>query len=88
MKSTEHLVMRNIAGEIVLVPTGPLTQYFNGMISMNSVSGFIWQHLEECDTPEDMLKLVLEEYDVSEEVARKDVFEFLANLKKAGMIED
>lgn len=88
MKVSENFVMRNVAGDVVLVPTGPVAQYFNGMISMNEVSGFIWQHLEQCETPEDMLKLVLEEYEVDEEVAKKDVYEFLANLKRAGMIED
>lgn len=88
MKVSENFVMREIAGEIVVIPTGTVAQRFNGLISMNEVSAFIWEHLEACQTPEDMLALVLNEYDVSEDVARKDVFQFLADLKKAGMIED
>lgn len=43
--------------------------------------------MEKCDTPEDMLKLVLENFDVEEEQARNDVLGFLDTLKKAKMIE-
>lgn len=88
MKVTSNFVMRDVAGDIVVIPTGEAARCFNGQISMNSVSAFIWKHLEACQTPEEMLALVLENYDVDEETARKDVFQFLADLKRAGMIED
>lgn len=88
MKVSPNFVMRDVAGDIVVIPTGEAARRFNGLISMNSVSAFIWTHLEECQTPEDMLALVLENYDVDEETARKDVLQFLADLKRAGMIED
>ena len=87
MKISENYIMRNVAGEVVIIPTGTAAQYFNGIISTNEVAAFIWQNIEKCDTPEDMLKLVLEKYDVEEEQAKKDVYGFLETLKQAQMID-
>ena len=87
MKINKNYIVKNVIGEVVIVPTGETAQYFNGLISTNQVAGFIWENMEKCDTPEDMLKLVLENFDVEEEQARNDVLGFLDTLKKAKMIE-
>lgn len=87
MKISENYIVKNIIDEIILVPTGDAAQYFNGIISTNEVAGFIWKNIEKCDTPEDMVKLVLKEYNVEEKQAKKDVYSFLETLKEAQMIE-
>ena len=86
MKVNKQFVVKNIAGEIVIVATGNAIQNFNGLISVNEVADFIWTHLEECETPEDMIKMVLDEYEGDETKIRKEVTEFLDTLKKVGMI--
>lgn len=73
--------------QIVIIPTGKAVQYFNGIISTNAVAGFIWQHIEECDTPQDMVEKVLEAFEVEKDTAEKDVSEFLNTLKEVGMID-
>ena len=40
----QTFMLREIAGEVVLVPTGRATQNFNGMITLNEVDGI---HLEK-----------------------------------------
>lgn len=87
MKINDNFIVKNIAGEIVLIPTGNASQYFNGLISTNSVAGFIWEHMESCSSPEEMVQLVIKAYDVEEKRARKEVLSFLDTLKIAGMIE-
>lgn len=87
MKINENYAVKNIAGEIIIIPTGKAAQNFNGLISTNEVSGFIWKHIEECETPENMVQMVLDVFEVSEEIARKEVVQFLEDLKTAGMIE-
>ena len=87
MKINPNFIIRNIAGELVLVPTGTAAQHFNGMITVNSVAAFIWEHMAECPSPDEMIHLVLSEFDVDEETAKKDVMEFLTSLKKIGMID-
>ena len=87
MKINPNFIIRNIAGELVIVPTGTAAQHFNGMITVNSVAGFMWEHMEECPNPDEMIKLVLSEFEVDEATAKKDVMEFLTSLKKIGMID-
>ena len=86
MKINEKYVVKNIAGDTVIVPTGNAIQNFNGLISTNEVAGFIWRHLEECRTPEEMVALVLSEYDGEPERIKEDVIGFLNTLREMGMI--
>lgn len=47
MKRNTDFMLRDIAGEVILVPTGAATQQFNGMITLNEetartdVEGFV-----------------------------------------------
>lgn len=86
MKLNKLYVVKDIAGETVIVPTGNAIQNFNGLISTNDVAGFIWKHVEECETPDDMVRKVLEAFDGDPDIIEKEVLEFLETLKKVGMI--
>ncbi len=86
MKLNKLYVIKDIAGETVIVPTGNAIQNFNGLISTNEVAGFIWKHVEECETPDDMVKKVLDAFDGEPDIIEKEVLEFLETLKKVGMI--
>lgn len=87
MKINPNFIIRDIAGELVIVPTGTAAQHFNGMITVNSVAGFMWEHMAECSGPDEMIDLVTSEFEVDQEIAKKDVTEFLTSLKKIGMID-
>lgn len=84
MKRSPDLIYRSIAGESVLIPTGQLTQQFNGMISLNDVAAFIWENLEKVDSQEELLQMVLEEFEVDESTADADVDGFLRMLLARG----
>lgn len=86
MKINPNLVVRTLLDETIIVPTGNAIKDFNGIISTNDVASFIWQHIEDCETPEEMVKRVLEEYEIDEETAKTDVYGFLETLKTLGMI--
>lgn len=87
MKINPDYIPKTIVDETVIIPSGRAVQYFNGMISTNIVAGFIWQHMEECESPEAMVDMVLETFDVDRETAEKDVTGFLNTLNEVGMIE-
>ena len=61
----------------------------NQMISMNETAAFLWEAVEgkTFDT-EALAKLLVDEYDISMEVAEKDVTALLQTWNKAGVIED
>ena len=76
------MITREIAGETVLVPVGKSVYDANGLFIMNELASFIWKLLPDAESEEQICKAVLEEYDVSEEDAARDVAEFLGKLRE------
>ena len=85
MKLKKKFLVRDILGEIVLVPVGSSDECFSGMITMNEFGKFIWDNIEK--NQDEILSLILDEYEVEKSVAEKDLEEFLGCLKKANIIE-
>ena len=86
MKIVKEFILREIAGECVLVPTGATTQEFNGLITLSDTARFIWEHIEQAESLEDMVQKILEEYELDEETARKDAIAFISQLVGAGFV--
>lgn len=64
MKIVKEFILREIAGECVLVPTGATSQEFNGMITISDTAKFIWENIEKVDSLEEMIRMVLDTYDL------------------------
>lgn len=88
MKVNNEFVLREIAGDYIIIPTGKMALEFNGMITTNEVGVLLWKKLQEETTFEELLQAVLGEYDVEEEVAKADIQEFLDNLVKGGILRE
>lgn len=90
MRVEKEFVLREIAGDYIIIPTGKTILEFNGLITVNEVGVDLWNMLQEDVTMEDLVKGILAEYDVEEQVAREDIQEFLDTLVKGGilMLED
>ena len=56
MKIVKEFILREIAGECVLVPTGETSQEFNGMITISDTAKFIWENVEKVDSLEEMIR--------------------------------
>ena len=82
MKRNTDFMLRDIAGEVILVPTGAATQQFNGMITLNEVAAFIWKNLEA------LVDKIMDEFEVDEETARTDVEGFVGALYEHGLVLD
>ena len=82
MTIKKELIKREIAGETVLVPCGKTVYDSNGLFILNELGGFLWDRLPEAADEEALLAAVLEEYEVSGEVARRDICEFLDKLRE------
>ena len=88
MKIKENFVLRQIAGQYVVVAIAQASVDFNGMITLNESSALLWAKLEQgCDRAE-LIRALTEEYEVSEEKAAQDIDQFLAKLVSAGCLDD
>lgn len=87
MKTNKNFIFRNIAGECVLIPTGVAAQSFNGLINLTDVAAFIWENIDSSENQEELVKRVLEAYEIDEDTAKKDVAGFISALCERGMVE-
>jgi len=83
---SESVVSRVIAGETLIVPVRRGTADLASLYSFNATGNTIWQALEEPQTIDELVNLLGETYDVSEEKARRDVDSFLAEAQGMGLI--
>jgi hypothetical protein len=81
MKLKDGFILRTVAGETVVLPAGGVTN-FDMMITLNDTGKFLWERLTNEVEEADLVKAVLEEYDVSEERAAQSVAAFVARLKE------
>lgn len=88
MKVQKEFVLREIAGDYVIIPTGKTVLTFNGLITVNEVGADLWKMLQSEVSFDDLLKGILETYDVDEETAREDIQEFLDTLIEGGILEE
>ena len=86
MKLKKDFILREIMGDVGLVPINQSTSQFNGLITVNELGKFIWENLEKVQDENDLLQLILDEYEVDRDIAKKDLDEFLQVLKDMDII--
>lgn len=86
MKLSKGFSLRNIAGEYIVVPVGEKNISFQGMITLNTCGGFLWEQLEKECTEEELVMSLMNTYEITREIACADVREFLNQLVKAKIL--
>lgn len=86
MKIKDGFILREVAGSFIVVAVGSAVKDFNGIINLNETGAFLWKILESGATKEELLEKMLTEYDVSEEIARKDIDAFISKLQEAKLV--
>lgn len=81
MKLKDGFILRTVAGETVVLPTGDTTN-FDMMITLNNTGRFLWERLVVGAEKEELVNALLGEYEVTEEHASKSVEDFTARLKE------
>lgn len=87
MKRNEEFIVREIAGDIIMMPIGETAIRFSGLVMANEVSAFIWENIEKVNNAEEMTQLVYDEFEVDYDEAKKDIEYIMGEMVKAGWIE-
>lgn len=74
-------VRREIDGELVIVG-GDGTDF----MATNETGALLWSRLESGATLDELVEAITDEYDVTAEVARGDVEEFVEELRTRGLL--
>lgn len=86
MKLKNGFVLREVAGETVVVPV-EADLNFNGMITLNEAAKVLWGVLEKETTAEELVDAILAEFDVDRATAQNDVDAFIQKLKGLDFLE-
>lgn len=87
MKLKKEFILREVAGETIVVPVGSMALNFNGIISLDPVGTVIWKALEQGKEREEILNEILENFEVEKEIAEADMDEFLKQLQDNHFME-
>ncbi len=87
MKLDKNIIVREIAGEYILIPTGSSALKMTGIFAITEVGAEIWKKLSEGKEEDTIIAELLEDYDVTEEQLRTDYAEFLSRLEENGLLE-
>ena len=87
MKIKKGFVVRNVAGESVVIALGAASKSFNGIIKLNDTGRVLWDKLVEGCDEDALLAAILSEYDIDENTAKTDIARFIDTLKGANVLE-
>lgn len=88
MKAIQDVVLREIAGEHILIPTGQAALRIHGMINLSESGLVLWNRLQSDCTEQALVDAILAEYDVDRETAAADVRAFVAQMTEVGLLEE
>lgn len=79
MKLKDGFILREVAGETVVLPSGGDLD-LNMMITLNDSGKFLWQLLDQDRSEAELVSALLAEYDVDEATATAAVAGFVSTL--------
>ena len=89
VKLKDGLILRKVAGQFVVVPTGKRVREIPNTVYISSSAAYLWDYMKEHTfTKEKLADLILQEYTgVTRDVVEKDIEEFLGILKNNNILE-
>ena len=89
MKIKKEFVLRQVCGENVIVGEGLEAMNFGKLLALNETAAWLWQQASEMGdfTIDSLVVKLLDEYDVTEDVARSDVSNIVNEWVKVAVVE-
>lgn len=88
LKVKDGFVLRKIGPQTVAVPIGKRTGEIHGVISLSESGALLWEKLTEGTEKEELISLLLENYEIDRTTASRDLEDFIDGLQKQGVMEE
>ena len=90
MKIKEGFEIQNVCGEYIIVPAGVENVDYSKIISLNETAAYLWESVaaKVSFTIDDLVELLLAEYEVEEEIAREDCELIVERWKEMELVEE
>ena len=86
MEIKKKVLLRNVAGETLLIPVEESVKDYNGIFTLSATGALIFQILSEGGTEEDAAAALCREFEVSQTDAEADVHSFVDSLREFGIV--
>ena len=86
MRLKEGFVLRDVAGQAVVIATGEASKDFHGMVKLNETGRLVWLGLAKGLSDQQIADQIVEAYDVSSEQALLDVAALVDKIDQAGFL--
>ncbi|MDE7263395.1 MAG: PqqD family protein [Anaeroplasmataceae bacterium] len=88
MPLNENFILKNVGKEYMIIPLLDGGVDFSKVYNVSSTGAFIYEQLKKNKTAEEIADLMIKEYEVSYEVVKQDIDDFIKELKRRGMYND
>lgn len=88
MKKNPDFEIVQIADENLAIPVGEESHKTNGVVALSEATAYLLKHMELSVTIEDLVDILIKEYDVPKEVAEIDITNGMEKLKRIGIVID
>lgn len=90
MKLKDGLILREVAGQYVIIPTGKLVREVTNIVYISSSAAYLWDFMKDHEFEKsDLVERILEHYTgVTKEQAAADVEQFLKTLADNNILDD
>lgn len=87
-KTNPNFLLREIAGEAVLIPVGEVGIFENSVISLNESCSFLWQLFQMPRTAEEAITEAKKEYDDPDGVLEQGVYQFIKDYLQYDLLRE
>ena len=89
MRLKDGLILREVAGQFVIVPTGKRVREVTNTVYISSSAAYLWDYMKEHTfTKKELADLIMQKYTgVTRDVAEKDIASFLETLNRNHILE-
>ncbi|HWP97012.1 MAG TPA: PqqD family protein [Syntrophomonadaceae bacterium] len=87
MKVKDGFMLREVAGQWLVIPIGERVVEFNGIITLSESGALLWKAMEEDVDEEALVKVILGEYVIDEATARADVAGFITMINERDLLD-
>ena len=81
------IVTRKTGNEYVLVPISNNIADMNSVYTLNETGAFLWEQIDGKRTVEEIINVLISEYDIDKQNAESDVLDFIDNMSKYLIIQ-
>ena len=86
MRIKKGFVLREVAGQIMVIATGEASKDFHGMIKLNATGKVIWLGLQAGLSEEQLVVRLQEQFDVEADKASQDTRAFMKQMEEMGFL--